>query len=302
MTLAVLRPADRPFLGVLLMLGFCVLAPVADAFAKDLGGRVGLVHILALRFAVQTVLLAPLALGLGLPLLLRGRTLALTALRGALHLAGIAFMVLALRHMPLADAVAIAFVMPFLMLLLGRFVLGETVGRRRLIACGVGFLGTLLVVQPSFVAVGAAALLPLGVALIFALFMLVTRMVARDADPLAIQTVSGVFALLLIAPPLIFADAERWPDLAFGTLPVSDWIRLGLMGIVGTAAHLLMTWSLRLAPSATLAPLQYVELPFATLVGFLAFGDLPNGLAALGILVTMGAGLAVLRAERRAAG
>lgn len=74
------------------------------------------------------------------------------------------------------------------------------------------------------------------------------------------------------------------------------------MGIVGTAAHLLMTWSLRFAPSATLAPLQYVELPFATLVGFLAFGDLPNGLAALGIAVTMGAGLAVLRSERRAAG
>ncbi|PJN94174.1 EamA/RhaT family transporter, partial [Amaricoccus sp. HAR-UPW-R2A-40] len=62
MTLAALRPADRPFLGVLLMLGFCVLAPVADAFAKDLGGRVGLFHILALRFAIQTALLAPLAL------------------------------------------------------------------------------------------------------------------------------------------------------------------------------------------------------------------------------------------------
>lgn len=114
-------------------------------------------------------------------------------------------------------------------------------GRRRLIACSAGFLGTLLVVQPSFVAVGAAALLPLAVALIFALFMLTTRVIARDADPIAIQTVSGVFAILLIALPLLFADAERWPDLALGALPASDWIRLGLMGIVGTAAHLLMT-------------------------------------------------------------
>jgi drug/metabolite transporter (DMT)-like permease len=70
----------------------------------------------------------------------------------------------ALRHLPLADAIAIAFVMPFLLLLLGRTVLGETVGPRRLAACAVGFAGTLLVIQPSFAAVGWAALLPLGVA------------------------------------------------------------------------------------------------------------------------------------------
>ena len=61
-----------------------------------------------------------------------------------------------------------------------------------------------------------------------------------------------------------------------------------------------MTWSLRFAPSATLAPIQYLEIPFATLIGFLVFGDLPNGLAALGIAVTIAAGLYVLHRERRA--
>jgi drug/metabolite transporter (DMT)-like permease len=61
-----------------------------------------------------------------------------------------------------------------------------------------------------------------------------------------------------------------------------------------------MTWSLRFAPSATLAPIQYLEIPFATLIGYLVFGDLPNGVAALGIAVTIGAGLYVLHRERRA--
>ena len=63
-------------------------------------------------------------------------------------------MFLSLRFLPLADAVAIAFVMPFIMLLLGKFVLDEEVGSRRLIACVVGFIGTLLVMQPSFAEVG----------------------------------------------------------------------------------------------------------------------------------------------------
>ena len=57
----------------------------------------------------------------------------------------------ALQYLPLADAIAIAFVMPFIMLLLGKYVLDEEVGSRRLIACAVGFAGTLMVIQPSFV-------------------------------------------------------------------------------------------------------------------------------------------------------
>jgi hypothetical protein len=67
-----------------------------------------------------------------------------------------------LRYLPLADAVAIAFVMPFIMLLLGWFYLGEEVGPRRFGACIVGFIGTLMVVQPSFAEVGWPALLPLA--------------------------------------------------------------------------------------------------------------------------------------------
>jgi drug/metabolite transporter (DMT)-like permease len=73
-----------------------------------------------------------------------------------------------------------------------------------------------------------------------------------------------------------------------------------LLGALGTVAHLLMTWSLRFAPSATLAPMQYLEIPFATLLGYLVFGDLPDGLAAAGIAVTVAAGLYVIHREHLA--
>jgi len=84
-------------------------------------------------------------------------------------------------------------------------------------------------------------------------------------------------------------------------MPARDLALLGLLGTLGTGAHLLMIWALRFAPSATLAPIQYFEIPCATLIGYLVFGDLPNRLAALGIAVTIAAGLYVLHRERRAA-
>jgi len=60
-----------------------------------------------------------------------------------------------------------------------------------------------------------------------------------------------------------------------------------------------MTWSLRFAPASTLAPIQYLEIPFATVAGFIIFGDLPNGMAAVGIVITIAAGLYVVYRERR---
>src|SRR5687768_9206960 len=102
---------DRPLLGVLLMLGFCVLAPMGDAIAKLLGASVPLGQLVAARFAVQAAILLPLCALTGRPLALGRRLLWLTALRTLLHIAAIGAFFTALRFLPLADAVAIAFVM-----------------------------------------------------------------------------------------------------------------------------------------------------------------------------------------------
>ena len=292
--------ADRPVLGVMLMLGFCAMAPLGDASAKALGATMTLGQLLLVRFAIQAAVLTPVIVVTGGTFRMNGRLLQLTAIRTVLHIIGIGAMFTALQFLPLADAIAIAFVMPFIMLLLGRFALGEEVGRRRIAACAVGFAGTLMVVQPSFAEVGAPALLPLLVAVIFALFMLVTRQMAKEVDPISLQAVSGAMATVLLGGLVLgLGDAVpkgfamKWPDGA-------EWALLLAVGLLGTVAHLLMTWSLRFAPSATLAPMQYLEIPFATVVGWAAFGDLPNGLAAVGILVTIAAGLYIIWREQTA--
>lgn len=289
---------DKPLLGILLMLGFCVVAPMGDAVAKILGQSIPLGQLLLVRFAVQAIILIPMVWATKLVWRMNGWVLKLAFLRTVLHIFGIGAMFTALQYLPLADAVAIAFVMPFIMLLLGKYILGEDVGARRLIACIVGFIGTLLVVQPSFANVGWPALLPMVVAVNFSFFMLITRQIAKETNPIGLQAVSGVMAVGIMVPALAITAGMGIDALTLIPPTGFEWSMLGAIGVLGTLAHLLMTWSLRYAPSATLAPMQYLEIPIATVIGFWVFKDLPNGLAAVGIAITITAGVYIILRER----
>lgn len=292
--------ADRPLLGILLMLGFCLLIPFSDALAKILGDDFPLLQLIIVRFLAQAGLLLPLALLMGATIFPSARVVRLAAIRTLLQICGIGMMFTALRFLPLADAVAIAFVMPFVMLVLGHTILKEEVGPRRMAACAVGFVGTLMVVQPSFAAVGWPALLPVAVAVVFAFFMLVTRQVAKDIDPIALQGLGGLIGLPVLLPLLLLPEIGGVPPLTGWTAPPDAgalWLLVAL-GITGSFGHLLMSWSLRFAPASTLAPMQYLEIPMAALVGLVLFAEFPNGLALAGIGVTIAAGLYIVMRER----
>jgi drug/metabolite transporter (DMT)-like permease len=289
---------DRPPIGILLMLGFCIIAPMGDAVAKVLGSTIPLGELLLFRFGVQALLLIPIVFFTRRLWRMSPRVFRIALARTLLHLVGIGAMFKALQYLPLADAIAIAFVMPFIMLLLGKFFLDEEVGGRRITACVVGFIGTLLVIQPSFATVGWPALLPLAVAITFSFFILATRAIAKETDPIGLQAVSGVMAVIIMAPLVFFGDLIGWPALTMIKPDGRELLLLLGIGVLGTCAHLLMTWSLKYAPAATLAPMQYLEIPVATLFGWLIFQDLPNGLATIGICITVAAGLYIILRER----
>ena len=296
-TIALAPEGDRPLFAISLMLGFCLLAPLGDAIAKLLGQTIPILQLVLIRFAGQ-MLLVPFALPGSRAILASPRLLRATAIRTVLHMLGIGLLFWSLQYLPLADAVAIIFVMPFIILGLGAFLYGETVGPRRVLAALVGFVGTLLVVQPSFADVGWPALLPVAVAVVFAFFMFVTRGIAKEVDAVALQAVSGTLATIIATVLVVAAIGFGWMEWAD---PSDDAWLLVTIAVLGTVSHLLLTWSLRHAPASTLAPMQYLEIPFATLLGWLIFADLPDGLAALGIVITVAAGLTVIWFERRAA-
>ena len=292
--------ADRPLIGILFMVGFCVFAPMGDAAAKSISLVTPLIVLLLARYLTQWLMPLPLILITGRKLRMTSQVARVVVIRSAVHIVGTAAMFAASRYLPLADALAIAFVYPFIMLLMGWALLKEKVGVRRLFACTVGFIGTLLIVQPSFAAVGPPALLPLLVAFLFASLVLLTRQIAKDYDPISLQSVSGLTSALMLIVISAAASGTGLPDLQLITPTGSQAAILLMVGVFGTLAHLGMSYAVRFAPSTTLAPMQYVELPVATAIGWAVFGELPNGIAAAGITITVIAGLAVILFEHRA--
>ena len=291
---------DRPLVGIMFMLGFCLFAPMSDAATKTIASATPLIVLLYARYVAQWLMPLPVILMTGRRIVMSRRVLRILLLRGLVHIGGLAAMFAAFRFLPLADAIAIAFVFPFIQLLLGHLFLGEQVGIRRLSACSVGFLGTLLIIQPSFAEVGLPALLPLLVALLFALLVLMTRQIAKEYDPICLQSTSGLICLVMLTAAGIGLGNTGIFDLQLTLPPAENWGTLVLIGFFGTLAHIAMTYAVRFAPSTTLAPMQYVEIPIATFLGWLFFQDLPDGIAAAGILITVSAGLAVIYFEHSA--
>lgn len=292
---------DRPLFGMGMMLVYCAVAPMIDAFAKLAASEHPVGQITAARFLVQGALLLPIALVLRQNLVANWRDAGLIFLRGILTLAATFAFVWAVSIMPLADALAITFVEPFIILFLGWALFGEEVGPRRIIAAIVGFLGVLIVVRPGLLAFGPAALLPLAAGFFFACYMLVTRALRRY-QPVALQASTAVAALSVALPLLLLFDGSG-PDILGGALdPVMPkgimWLWLAGVGVAATLSHQGLTLALRLAPSATLAPLAYLELAFSTLVGFVVFGDFPAPMVWLGIVVIVAAGLYLIHRER----
>jgi len=185
------------------MLGFCITAPLLDVAAKLASSSVPVGQITAARFVVQCVLMTPFIWILGLSLRVARKQWLPMMMRALLLLVATFCFITAIRVMPLADALAIVFVAPFIVLLVGKFYLGEDVGPRRIGACIVGFVGVLFVIQPSFAAFGAVALIPLGTAVAFAFYILVTRGLSRQIHPVALQFHTGLIASLVCIPVLM---------------------------------------------------------------------------------------------------
>jgi drug/metabolite transporter (DMT)-like permease len=163
-------------------------------------------------------------------------------------------------------------------------------------AAAVGFAGALLVIQPNFAAFGAVALLPLVTAVSFGLYVLVTRHL-RGLHPVAMQFHTAWIAVAIALP--LLAAAQGWAPARIDTaLPWQAWACLFGVGFFASVSHLSMTYALRFAPSATLAPLGYLEIPVVAVLGYLVFADLPDPLAWVGIAVIAAAGLYVIHRER----
>ncbi len=288
---------DRILPGIVLMLSFCALAPLLDVSSKLATVTVPVGQITAARFVVQAALMLPVVLWMRLPLAVSPRMAGQLLLRAVFLIASTYSFVAAVSFMAIADALAIAFVEPFVILLLGRILFGDQVGPRRIAACAVGFFGALLVIQPSLAAFGLKALWPLGTAFFFAFYMLSTRAVSASVHPVAMQFHTALAGMVLVLPVLWLMDGRGGPFDPVMPQGIA-WLWLFGMGFWATVSHMCMTYALKFAPASTLAPLHYSEIVVSVTLGYLVFGDFPNPLALAGIAIIVGSGLYVIHRER----
>lgn len=289
---------DRILPGIALMLGFCLTAPLIDVASKLAAATLPVGQITTARFIVQAAIMAPVCLLLRYPLTLPRAMLWQLVQRAFFLMASTYCFVAAVQVMPIADALAIAFVEPFILLILGHLLFQDEVGPRRIIACLVGFAGSLLVIQPSLAAFGLVALYPLGTAFTFAAYMLVTRSLSRRMHPIPMQLHTATVAALMCLPIMLLADGSGIVTLDPVMPNGIAWVWMCSVGLASAIAHLMMTYALRLAPTSTLAPLHYLEIVSAVALGYLIFSDFPNTLTWLGIAIIVASGLYIIWRER----
>ena len=262
-----------------------------DATAKYLSTLYPVPSIVWARFVLQIVLMVVVlgpSLGIGL---VRTTNLRLQLVRGGVLTASSVLFLTALSRMPLAEAASIAFMAPLFIAVLSGPVMHERVEARTWLALGAGFAGVLLIVRPGGALFTWAALLPLSSALMMAIYQMMTRKLAgRDA---ALTTLFYPALVGSLVVPILFPLSFSLPSQAFH---VMLFIVLGILGSVG---HFLLIRAHDHAPPSVLGPFMYAQLLTALVLGWLVFGQLPDGLAIVGMLIISASGLLLILSHRR---
>ena len=212
--------------------------------------------------------------------------------RGGVAACSATLFIVAVSFVPLADAVAVAFVAPFIVTVLGAILLREPVGLRRWIAVTIGFLGTLVVIRPGFEAFHPALLLVVVAAIFFAMRQIVSRVLGstdRTSTTVAYTALVGSFVLTI---PLPFV--WKWPSTT------QEIVILTTMSVMAALAEFLVIKSLEAAHAVVVAPVQYTLIIWGTMYGFLVFGQLPDFWTWTGAAIIIATGFYTLRQERLA--
>lgn len=281
-------------LGITLMAASMLIIPSSDAIAKYLSGAHSAVflswarYVAALGFLLPVVAIARLRAPE--PLIAPGQLLP-QIVRTAFLVSAMTSYFVAIKHVPLADALGAYFVAPIIATLLAAAILRERLDWRRLAAVVLGFIGALLVVRPG-ADTSSGTLIALASGALMACYLVMTRATAKASSPLSTLTLQLILGIAMLTPFVIF----QW------SMPDREAILLILlMGLVSAASNLMTISAFRLAQVSTLSPLVYLELVGATVLGFAMFGDFPAPATWAGIAVIVAAGLIVV-APRRLSG
>jgi len=291
--------------GMVLMVVAMLMLPLMDGMAKVLAVnyQVSAGQTTFGRFLIQACLLAPVIIVIYGPKALLPKQVFINLLRGAIMSLAVMIFFATLRYMPIADAIAVFFIEPFILTVLSVIILKEQVGWRRRIAVLCGFAGAMLIIQPSYQVFGAVSLMPIATAFLFAVYLILTRQFAADDNALSMQFMAGVGGVAMLSAVLLLGNAMEWSNFSSPEIPEFGirWVLIFAIGALATVGHLMVVMAFRLASASILAPFQYLEIVTATALGFWLFNEFPDALKWLGIGIIVASGLYLFLREKAVA-
>ena len=290
MQLSGLSPTTRGILGALAAgLAF----QLANGAVRALAIAIDPLQAQFLRYLAGILPLLPLLVRAGGLHRLRPESMRGQVWRSALHTLGLVLWFIALPHMPLADMTAIGFTNPLFVLIGAAWLLKEPMNPARWIAVLVGFAGVLVIVGPGLAGTGGwYALLMLASAPVFAASFLVTKVLTRR-DSASVIVLWQTLLITLMSLPLAL-PSWVWPSPA-------QWGLALVGGVAGTAGHYLLTRSFASADISATQSVKFVDLLWAALIGWIAFGDVLRPTTVIGGAVIIAAIVVLERYERRIA-
>ena len=285
--IAGVTPALRGPLLVVVAVGIFALM---DTMAKYLARSYPVSGVVWARYAANLLVLLVFLAARGELGRLRTARPGVQVMRGLLLAAASLLYFTSLTVLPLAEAAAIGFVMPLFLALLAVPMLGERMDGARFAAVLAGLAGALIIVRPGATVFTPYALLPIGMALCNALYQILTRKVAGVEHPLTSLVWGAIVGAVLLSFALPFAwvtPTDPW-----------HWFLLAIIGVLASIGHFTLIRAYDYANATGLAPFFYTQLVWVMLLGWLVFGDFPDGWSLLGTGIIVASGIYLVGRQR----
>lgn len=277
--------------GIWLMVTTTFVFAVQDGISRQLAGDYNVFMIVMIRywfFAAFVIAIAVRKTG-SIRAAAATKQPLIQALRGLLLVAEICVLVSAFVLVGLVESHAIFACYPLIVAALSGPVLGESVGWRRWIAIGLGFVGILIILQPGSGVFTPAAVLAILSSCMFALYSLLTRYVARQDSAATSLFWTGVVGAVAIT----FIGLGTWEPMSR-----PDWLWMGALCLTGALGHYLLIRTYEVAEASAVQPFAYLQLVFATIIGIAIFGEVLEPHVVLGASIVVAAGVFTLLRAR----
>lgn len=276
--------------GILLMTLAVFMFSCLDATAKWLGQTMPPLELTWLRFFTHVILLFLLLRAWQRIEMLKPANIPMQTLRALCMCGATGFNFAALQYLQLAQTVAIMFAAPLLVTALSGPILGEWAGPRRWAAVIVGFVGVVLVTRPGVGEVHWAMALSFAAMTSYTFYILLTRRLGASESSTTLLMWPALVGSVGFAP-LALSDFVR-PE------PATLWLLVPLLGVFGAFGHYVLIIAHKLTSPNVLAPFAYTQMIWMILLGFVLFGDLPDGWTLAGTAIISASGLYILHRER----